>query len=230
MLETMQTALCPASDEKTDRGRIDHEHDTDAPHGATGGRDHPDSHAPPREEHKEDHPMQTRYKIRLRRLTGQPPEGSAPEPGAPRPLVMVIDDSPTVRKILETCLSREDYPVISFADGITALRWLREPQAPCPRLIFLDLILPGMPGLSVARALKQLPQAHDATIVMLTRRAGLIDRLQGRLAGADVYLTKPFKTQEILALASQVSQRSADTIREGNDLARFHHEHLSFMR
>ncbi len=152
--------------------------------------------------------MRALHKIRLRHLSKLTPKGADPEPGTSRPLVMVIDDSPTVRKILETTLAREGYPVVSFADGITALRWLRAPQAQCPRLIFLDLVLPGMPGLSVARALKKLPQAREALLVMLTRRAGLLDHLQGRLAGADVYLTKPFKTQEILSLASHASEGS----------------------
>jgi twitching motility two-component system response regulator PilG len=152
--------------------------------------------------------MRALHKIRLCHPGKQTPKGPIPEPGLPRPLVMVIDDSPTVRKILETCLAREGYPVVSFADGSTALRWLREPQAQHPRLIFLDLVLPGMPGLSVARSLKKLPQAQEAILVMLTRRSGLIDHLHGRLAGADVYMTKPFRTQEILALASHASERS----------------------
>jgi DNA-binding response OmpR family regulator len=114
---------------------------------------------------------------------------------------MVIDDSPTVCKILETCLGREGYEVKSFSDGVQAMHWLTEPTARVPALLILDIGLPRLDGFEVARRLKTKPQFAHTVIVMLTRRDGMLDRIKGRLTGAKHYLTKPFKTQDIIDLA-----------------------------
>jgi twitching motility two-component system response regulator PilG len=115
-------------------------------------------------------------------------------------LIMVIDDSATVRKIIETCLGREGFEVKTFNDGVEAVRWLTEPQSPVPDLVLLDIELPKMDGYEVARCLKTKQRFHDTVIVMLSRRDGVIDRLKGRLVGARDYVSKPFKTQDILAI------------------------------
>jgi Response regulators consisting of a CheY-like receiver domain and a winged-helix DNA-binding domain len=115
-------------------------------------------------------------------------------------LVMVIDDSATVRKIIETCLRREGFEVQSVSDGIEALRWFTQPNVRVPDLIILDIGLPKMDGYEVARRLKSKPQMGNTVIIMLSRRDGMIDKLKGRLAGAKDYLTKPFKTQEIVSV------------------------------
>ncbi len=115
-------------------------------------------------------------------------------------LVLVIDDSATVRKILEVCLRRAGYKVISFPDGVEAIRWLATPEAFLPQMVFLDIEMPRMDGYAVAQYLKARPQYSHMVIVMLSARTGILDRLKGRLAGADEYLTKPFRTQIILAI------------------------------
>jgi len=115
-------------------------------------------------------------------------------------LVMVIDDSATVCKIIETCLRREGFEVKTFNDGVEAVRWLTEPQSPIPDLVLLDIELPKMDGYEVARRLKTKQRFHDTVIVMLSRRDGVIDRLKGRLVGAKDYVSKPFKTQDIIAI------------------------------
>jgi len=115
-------------------------------------------------------------------------------------LVMVIDDSATVCKIIETCLRREGFEVKTFNDGVEAVRWLTEPQSPIPDLVLLDIELPKMDGYEVARRLKTKQRFHDTVIVMLSRRDGVIDRLKGRLVGAKDYISKPFKTQDIIAI------------------------------
>lgn len=116
--------------------------------------------------------------------------------------ILIIDDSLTVRKILETCLGREGYEVKSFVDGVEALLWLVSPRGKVPALIFLDLTLPRLDGLSVLRSLKQKSALAAIPVVVLSRREGVLDRLKARLAGASVYLTKPFKTSDILAVVS----------------------------
>jgi len=115
-------------------------------------------------------------------------------------LVMVIDDSTTVRKIIETCLGRQGFQVLGFPDGVEAMRWLMEPTSCVPDLVLLDIGLPKMDGYEVARRLKIKPQFSNTVIIMLSRRDGMIDRLKGRLAGAKDYITKPFKTQDIISV------------------------------
>ena len=124
-----------------------------------------------------------------------------PQPVHPsQKFILVIDDSATVRKILETCLKREGFQVESFHDGVEAIRWLTEPQARIPDLVWLDIGLPKMDGYEVARCLKTRPPFSKTVVVMLTRRDGVIDRLKGRLVGARAYMTKPFKTQDIVSV------------------------------
>ncbi len=118
--------------------------------------------------------------------------------------IMVIDDSPTVRKIIETCLRREEFDVRSFTDGVEAMRWItNDAEARVPDLVLLDIGLPKMDGYEVARRLKAKPMFNNTIIVMLSRRDGVIDRLKGRLAGAKDYITKPFKTQELVAIIQE---------------------------
>jgi DNA-binding response OmpR family regulator len=118
--------------------------------------------------------------------------------------IMVIDDSPTVRKIIETCLRREEFDVRSFADGVEAMRWItNDSEARVPDLVLLDIGLPKMDGYEVARRLKAKPAFNNTIIIMLSKRDGVIDRLKGRLAGAKDYITKPFKTQELIAVIQE---------------------------
>lgn len=114
-------------------------------------------------------------------------------------LVMVIDDSPTVRKLIEVTLRREGMEVISYADGIEAFRAITTRQLDrLPALLFLDIELPRMNGFKIAQHLRSKPQWDQTAIVILSRRDGIIDRIKARLAGTQAYLTKPFKTQTIL--------------------------------
>jgi twitching motility two-component system response regulator PilG len=114
-------------------------------------------------------------------------------------LVMVIDDSPTVRKIVEVSLRREGIEVVSFPDGIEALRAVTNHQMErVPDLVVLDIDLPKMNGYEIARYLRSKPQWSRTVIVILSRHDGVIDRLKARLAGTQAYLTKPFTTQMIV--------------------------------
>lgn len=115
-------------------------------------------------------------------------------------LVMVIDDSLTVRKIIETSLKRAGIASVSYSDGVEALRALQERRCPIPDLVILDINLPKMDGYEVARHFKTKQQFNNTVIVMLSKRDGVIDRLKGRLAGAKDYITKPFRTQEVMSV------------------------------
>ena len=115
-------------------------------------------------------------------------------------LVMVIDDSLTVRKILEVALRREGIDVVAYSDGIEALRMIKAQPHLTPAVIFLDICMPQMDGYTVLRLLRASPRFDASLIVMLSQRDGVMDRLKGRLAGATVYMTKPFRTQDILSV------------------------------
>jgi twitching motility two-component system response regulator PilG len=115
-------------------------------------------------------------------------------------LVMVIDDSLTVRKILEVSLRRAGLEVVTFTDGIDAIQALTSASLPrLPNAIVLDVMMPKLNGYAFARILRSKSFLRHIPIVMLTSRDGLVSQLRGRLAGANIYLTKPFKAQEVVA-------------------------------
>lgn len=113
--------------------------------------------------------------------------------------VMVIDDSLTVRKIMESSLRREGFQAVSFPDGLQAMSALSRGEIPVPDLILLDVGLPKMNGYEIARTFRQKNRLGNTVIIMLSGRDGVFDKLRGRLAGAKEYITKPFKTAEVIA-------------------------------
>jgi len=112
-------------------------------------------------------------------------------------LVMIIDDSIVVRKILEVAMKRAGIPYISYPDGTDAIRALAARQDLVPDLVFLDIGMPQMGGYKVAQLLRGRKRFSKTVIVILSGRTGVLDRLKGRLAGAQSYLTKPFTRQDI---------------------------------
>lgn len=120
--------------------------------------------------------------------------------GVVKGLVMVIDDSLTIRKLLDICLRRAGYEVQCFQDGVEAFRWLSLPERMIPALVLVDLNLPKMDGYEIIRLFKANPAFTQTIFVILSQRDGILDRLKGRLAGAHAYLTKPFKTDQVVAV------------------------------
>ena len=115
-------------------------------------------------------------------------------------LIMVIDDSSTVRNIIENCLRSKGFEFQGFSDGVEAMQWFTQPDRQVPDLIILDIGLPKMDGYEVARRLKSKPQFSNTVIIMLSRYDGMIDKLKARLVGAKDYLSKPFSTQAIISV------------------------------
>jgi len=108
--------------------------------------------------------------------------------------VLVVDDDAPVRRMLERTLAAEGYAVVAVADGGSALA--RAETTP-PDAIVLDVAMPGMDGLAVARRLRS--KGVSIPILMLTARDDVGDRVAGLDAGADDYLVKPFAVPELAA-------------------------------
>jgi two-component system response regulator MprA len=125
--------------------------------------------------------------------------------GSGRERVLVVDDDPPLRRMLERTLVAEGFEVALAADGGAALV---AAERSAPDVIVLDVKMPVMDGLAVCRRLrgKGLP----TPILMLTARDAVADRVQGLEAGADDYLIKPFAVQELVARLRALTRRHAD--------------------
>jgi twitching motility two-component system response regulator PilG len=110
--------------------------------------------------------------------------------------VLVVDDSASVRKLIELTLRREGFSVISATSGIGALATLADTV---PDVILLDVMLLELDGLQLCRVIRNHPKYKDTPIVMLSGRESESDRAAGLAAGVDAYLTKPFKPQVLIA-------------------------------
>jgi two-component system alkaline phosphatase synthesis response regulator PhoP len=119
--------------------------------------------------------------------------------------ILVVDDEPGIVAIARDYLDRAGFRVISAGDGVTALRLARTER---PSLLVLDLMLPGMDGLDVARALREDPATRALPIIMLTARVEEADKLIGLELGADDYITKPFSPRELVARVRAVLRRA----------------------
>ena len=132
--------------------------------------------------------------------------------------ILVVDDEPRIVQLVRDYLEHGGFTVLTAADGPSALRSARTGR---PDLIVLDLSLPGLDGLDVARSLRR---DGAVPIIMLTARTEESDKLVGLELGADDYLTKPFSPKELVARVRAVLRRAdaaavpSDVIRVGSDV------------
>jgi DNA-binding response OmpR family regulator len=132
--------------------------------------------------------------------------------------ILVVDDEPRIVQLVRDYLEHGGFTVLVASDGAAALRTARTGR---PDLVVLDLGLPGLDGLDVARALRR---DGEVPIIMLTARTEESDKLVGLELGADDYLTKPFSPKELVARVRAVLRRAegmhspADLIRVGSDV------------
>lgn len=116
--------------------------------------------------------------------------------------ILVVDDEPSLRDLVELVLKREKYEVVTAADGKTALAMA---EAFKPDLILLDIMLPDMSGHQVC---KQLNTNKRIPTIMVTARHETIDKVLGLELGADDYVTKPFEIMELLARIKALLRRA----------------------
>jgi len=119
-----------------------------------------------------------------------------------QPLVLVVEDDPRVAAYLDRSLAQEGYEVKRVADGLAALQ---SAKALTPDLVVLDVGLPGLDGLEVARRLRA---DSGVPILILTARDGVAERIKGFDAGADDFLAKPFVLDELHARLRALLRRT----------------------
>ena len=124
------------------------------------------------------------------------------------PTVLVIDDEPRIAQIAGDYLRHAGFDVVTAETGGAGLERARDAK---PALVVLDLRLPDMDGIHVARELRR---ASNVPIVMLTARAEESDRLLGLEAGADDYVVKPFSPRELVARVRAVLRRAGAAARD----------------
>ncbi len=118
------------------------------------------------------------------------------------PTILVVDDEPSIGEVVSIYLQRAGYQVIVAGDGQAALEALeRQP----PDLVVLDLMLPKVDGLEIARRLRA---QGDTPIIMLTAKRQESDRITGLEMGADDYVVKPFSPQELVSRVKAVLRRT----------------------
>lgn len=116
--------------------------------------------------------------------------------------ILVVDDDPGLRELLQEYLTTQGFAVDSVANGVEMERYL---QQHTPGLVILDLMLPGEDGLSLARKLRA---RSNMPIIILSARGEDVDRIIGLEVGADDYLAKPFNPRELLARIRAVLRRN----------------------
>lgn len=126
--------------------------------------------------------------------------------------ILIIEDERELAKVLSAYLEQGGYSVKSAQRGDTGYSlW----QTEKPDLVLLDLNLPGMDGLEIAREIRK---QDDTPIIMVTARVEEVDRLIGLELGADDYITKPFSPREVVARVKAVLRRSGSAKLEKNSL------------
>jgi twitching motility two-component system response regulator PilG len=110
--------------------------------------------------------------------------------------VMVIDDSPTIRKSAERFLAEAGCEVLLAEDGFAALAQVADRA---PDVVLCDILMPRLDGYQTCALLKRHPRHAAIPVIMLSSKDGLFDRARGRLAGSGAHLTKPFSRETLLA-------------------------------
>ena len=125
--------------------------------------------------------------------------------------ILVVDDEKPISDIVMFNLDKEGYDVVTAYDGEEALKKV---ESESPDLILLDLMLPKIDGLEVAR---QIRKEHDTPIIMLTATDSEIDKVLGLELGADDYVTKPFSNRELVARVKANLRRTSSANAAGSE-------------
>jgi DNA-binding response OmpR family regulator len=150
----------------------------------------------------------------FKRLFGSDPSErrAAPRDGLPKGAwVLVVDDSATIRAVLGKMLNQDGHVVFKAPDGEAAIEMARKEL---PDLIFLDIVLPGMNGFAVLRALRRDPLTRDIPIVMISGNLQATEQFYVQRFGADDFMKKPFGRSEVFARIQHLTQTGRLVARE----------------
>jgi DNA-binding response OmpR family regulator len=120
------------------------------------------------------------------------------------PKILIVDDEAHIRMLIEQTLEELEDEGVHFLiaeNGEDALQIINQEK---PQLVFLDVMMPKMNGIEVCRRVKKELGLNDVYIVLLTAKGQELDRQKGQEVGADVYMTKPFNPEVLLAKAREV--------------------------
>jgi len=112
-------------------------------------------------------------------------------------LVVVVDDSKTIRRSAEVFLAQAGYQVLLVDDGFKALGTIVDNK---PQVVFVDVMMPRLDGYQTCSLIKRNPDYRHIPVIMLTSKDGLFDRARGKLAGCDDYLVKPFTREALIGV------------------------------
>lgn len=112
-----------------------------------------------------------------------------------RGTVLIVDDSPTICRLVTTTLRKQGYQVYAATDGMDALAKMNEL---IPSLILLDITMPRLDGYQLCKIIKRNKDLRNTPVVMLSGKDGLLDKVKGRMAGASDYITKPFNPNTLI--------------------------------
>jgi chemotaxis family two-component system response regulator PixH len=115
--------------------------------------------------------------------------------------VLIVEDTPSERELLSHYLQESGYIVIEAVSAKEALDKVAEQK---PDVVVTDIVMPGMSGFALCRALKKHPVTEDVPIIICTSKNQDIDRLWGMKQGADVYITKPFTRDQFIRAVQSV--------------------------
>jgi len=118
--------------------------------------------------------------------------------------ILLVEDEPAIQELIAITLTRAGHQVVRAPDAETAQRLLRDAL---PDLVLLDWMLPGVPGIELARRLRADERTRAIPIIMLTARGEEQDKVLGLEIGADDYITKPFSPRELVARIKAVLRR-----------------------
>lgn len=129
--------------------------------------------------------------------------------------IMVVEDEPNLRKLLEVIIGKEGYNVMTLDDGEAALDKLESFN---PDLIISDVMMPRLDGLELCRQVRAMPQYQGVPFLFLTAKDDPTDKYQGFRDGADDYVVKPFDPVELLFRIEAHLRRSRQTIKGSSDV------------
>ncbi len=132
---------------------------------------------------------------------------------ATRPVVLVVDDSKTVRRSASGFLTDIGLSVVTATDGFEALAKVVDSK---PAMVFIDIMMPRLDGYQTCALIKNNAEFRDIPVVMLSSKDGLFDRARGRVAGADDHLAKPFDATQ---LTEAVAKHLRTDAKQGNGRA-----------